>query len=99
MPLAYEHNHPHKNQAGKIMQAKEIQELSEVFVEEGAHAIGAVRQVNDNNITVFIEGHGDVNIPLDQIASVHDSKVMLSESKLSDEVKKAIRRAHDQERR
>lgn len=71
----------------------------QVFAQEGAVAIGAVRQVGKDRITIYIEGFGDIEIGPGEIASVHDSKVVIDPTRLPEDVRGAIAHAHDREER
>lgn len=69
----------------------------QVFGSEGGEEFGAVRAVAPGGaaeIVVYIEGTGDVRIPLEAVASVHDGKVILELPKLSSDVRRAVSRAH-----
>ena len=81
------------------MKASKPQRDWEVFAREGATGVGAVREVFADHIVVYFEGLGDQRIVESQIASVHDGKVVLNVSALSDEVQAAIAKAHDAEDR
>lgn len=74
-----------------------IQPESEVFATEGATGIGAVREVSKDYIVIYIEGFGDQRIEKDQIAAVHDGKVVLKMEALPDDVRSAVSQAHDEE--
>jgi hypothetical protein len=71
----------------------------EVFIAEGTPGIGAVRQVAPDHITVYIEGFGDVTVHAPQIVSVHDGKVIVDPDSFPDNVRTAMRHAHDREPR
>lgn len=81
------------------MKLSQIERDWQVFAKEGVVGIGAVRRVAEDHITIYIEGFGDVRVKPEQIASVHDSKVVLNPSKMSEDVRSAIEHAHDQESR
>lgn len=68
-----------------------------VFAQEGATAVGAVRQVRPDHLVVYIEGYGDVVVGPHQIASAHDGKVVLDPRALPAELRAAVERAHDRE--
>lgn len=76
---------------------EQIAEGAMVFLADGAEAVGAVREVNENHITVFVENAGDFEVPRAAIASVHSGKVLLKASALSHTFLRAIRHAHDSE--
>lgn len=71
----------------------------EVFLAEGTPGIGAVRQIADDHITVYIEGFGDVNVRAPQIVSVHDGKVLIDPDTFPEAAQTAMRHAHDREPR
>lgn len=77
--------------------AEQIRVEHPVFLHDGDVAIGAVRQVGEQEITVYIENAGDFSIPLSAVSDVHSAKVVLDGGKLDDHVRTAIRRAHDAE--
>ncbi len=79
------------------MKLQDIRRDWPVFPGEGMVAIGAVRDILKDHITVYIEGFGDHRIEPHQIASVHDTKVVLNPDKLPEDVSEAIARAHDSE--
>ena len=68
-----------------------------VAASEGTVAVGAVRRVLDASIIVYIEGLGDVEILPNQIASVHDIKVILDVASLDLRIQTVIEHAHDAE--
>ena len=59
------------------MELTDVQRDWSVFAREGAVAIGAVRRVEADRLVVYVEGFGDVPVARDQIASVHDAKVVI----------------------
>jgi hypothetical protein len=78
----------------------QIQEGFEVFVADGEHASGAVRQVaphGRNELTVYVENAGDFSVPLEAIQAVHAQKVILDSSQLDPRLRRAIGHAHDAE--
>ncbi len=81
------------------MKMSNIRREWEVFAREGAVGIGAVRDVSDDHIVIYIEGFGDQRIGPEQIASVHDGKVVLDVDALPKDARDAIRTAHDEEDR
>jgi len=79
---------------------EQIQEGFEVFVSDGEHAFGAVRQVSPHGrpeLVVYVENSGDYFIPLDAVEAVHSQKVIVSCSKLDARLRRAIGHAHDAE--
>jgi hypothetical protein len=59
--------------------------------------VGAVREVHDKDIVIYIENVGDVTLSADQVKAVHSGKVILDEHKLTPKVRDAIAHAHDRE--
>ena len=79
---------------------EQIQEGFEVFLADGEHAFGAVRQVaprGRNELTVYVENAGDFFVPLEAVQAVHSQKVIVDSSKLDIRLRRAIGRAHDAE--
>jgi hypothetical protein len=78
----------------------QIQEGFEVFLSDGEHAFGAVRQVAPHGrreIVIYVENAGDFFVPLDAVEAVHAQKVILSRHKLDARLRRAIGHAHDAE--
>lgn len=69
----------------------------EVFAHEGEAAVGAVRHVANDHLTVYIEGGGDIKIKAAHIQSIHDEKVVLDMEKLPEDIQRMIRLAHSDE--
>jgi len=80
------------------MDLTKIEKDWEVFAEEGATGVGAVREVAADHITVYVENFGDVRLTADRIKSAHDGKVILETDGLDDDVRAAVTHAHDAER-
>ena len=74
-----------------------VQEGFDVFLHDGGHAFGAVRQVRKNEIVVYIENAGDYEIPLSAVKEVQAGKVVLDSGKLDAKLRESIRRAHSGE--
>lgn len=68
-----------------------------VFLSEGHEGIGAVREVLDREIIVYVENAGNFTVPLEAVVAVHDKKVLLDPDTLSPELLDAINKAHDGE--
>ncbi|MEO9150727.1 MAG: hypothetical protein ABI212_15395 [Burkholderiaceae bacterium] len=79
------------------MKALNMQPDWEVFAKDGATGVGAVREIFADHIVVYFEGFGEQRIVGDQIASVHDGKVLLNVSALPNDVQAAIAKAHEAE--
>jgi hypothetical protein len=65
-----------------------------VFLHDGEVAIGAVRKVGGQDLTIYIENAGDFFVPISAVQDVHYEKVILDGSKLDKKVHTAIGRAH-----
>lgn len=65
-----------------------------VFFHDGETAIGAVHDVSDDRIEIYIENAGDFSIPRSAVQDVHFNKVILDGGKLDKKVLDAIARAH-----
>jgi len=74
-----------------------VEEGFDVFLHDGAKAVGAVRQVHAKSITIYVENAGDFDVPRSAIRDVHDEKVVLDSSRLDQKLRDAIRREHDRE--
>lgn len=80
--------------------SEQIREGFEVFVADGEHAFGAVRQVlphGRSELIVYVENAGDFSVPLDAVKAVHAQKVIVSVDKLDRRLRRAIGHAHDAE--
>ena len=78
----------------------QIQEGFEVFLSDGQHAFGAVRQVAPHGrpeLVVYVENAGDFFVPFDAVEAVHSHKVILTLRKLDARLRRAIGHAHDAE--
>jgi hypothetical protein len=76
---------------------EKIREGFDVFLHDGGHTFGAVRQVHQNEIVVYIENGGDFAIPLSAVKEVESEKVVLDGGRLDPKLREAIRRAHSVE--
>ena len=76
---------------------EKIREGFDVFLKDGGHAFGAVREVRNNEIVVYIENSGDFIIPMASVKEVEAEKVVLDGTKLDAKLREAIRRAHSVE--
>jgi hypothetical protein len=77
--------------------AEKIQEGFDVFIHEGGKAFGAVRQVREHGIVIYVENAGDFEVPLGAVKEVESEKVVLDSGKLEPKLREAIRRAHSGE--
>jgi hypothetical protein len=69
----------------------------QVYVEEGGEEIGAVREIHQDHLIVYVENAGDFRVGPEAIRSVHDGKVVLEPSQLDEPMREAIQHAHDEE--
>jgi hypothetical protein len=68
-----------------------------VFLHDGEHSFGAVRQVSATEIVIYVENGGDFTVPLTAVQDVHDEKVVLNSGRIGEALKAAIMRAHQGE--
>jgi hypothetical protein len=73
---------------------EQIQEGFAVFIRDGAKSFGAVRQVRDRELVVYVENAGDFELPRAAVRDVHDEKVLLDGARLPPRLMDAIARAH-----
>jgi hypothetical protein len=73
---------------------EKIREGFDVFLHDGGHAFGAVREVSKSEIVVYIENGGDFRVPLSAVKEVESEKVVLDRGKLAPMLLEAIQRAH-----
>ncbi len=76
---------------------EKIQEGFDVFLHDGGHSFGAVRQVHKDAIVVYIENGGDFTVPLSAVKEVEAEKVVLDSGKIDPKLREAIARAHKAE--
>ena len=67
------------------------------FTAEGHEGIGAVRQVGDTSLIIYVENSGEFEVPMSAVKAVHDQKVVLTPQLLDKAVLEAVRHAHDRE--
>ncbi|WGH77134.1 hypothetical protein [Jannaschia ovalis] len=79
------------------MRLSDIERDQPVFAREGDVNVGAVRAIRNDHVLIHFENFGEAKITVDQIASVHDGKVMLNVAALPPELAQAIGHAHDRE--
>ena len=77
--------------------AEPVEEGFDVFLHDGDKAVGAVRAVSSNSITIYVENAGDFIVPREAIRGVHDEKVVLDTGRLDRKLLDAIRREHRRE--
>jgi hypothetical protein len=71
----------------------------QVFAKDGGEEIGAVRDLCGERpeIVVYVENGGEFTVPAAAIKAVHYQKVILEPERLPEDLRVAIRRAHDAE--
>ncbi len=77
-----------------------IQEGFDVFLHDGAKAVGAVRQVRPGGreeVVIYVEDAGDFVVPLSAVKDTYSEKVTLFPDRLEQRLKDAIARAHSHE--
>lgn len=68
-----------------------------VFLAEGEEGIGAVRDVEADGLSVFVENFGEFWVPAEAVKAVHDQKVILDRAQVGDKLLRAVAHAHDRE--
>ena len=76
---------------------EKIREGFDVFLHDGEKAVGAVRRVHAQAITVYVENAGDFEVPLTAVMDAHDEKVVLDSSRIDARMKAAIAKEHSVE--
>jgi len=76
---------------------EKIREGFDVFVHDGENAFGAVREVGQGKIIVYVENSGDFTIPFSAVKDVHSDKIILDCTKLDLDLREAIGHAHEGE--
>jgi hypothetical protein len=69
----------------------------QAFTSDGGEAFGAVRDITDDTLTIYVENTGEFVVPMGAVRAVHSQKVILTPSELDQDLRNAIRRAHDAE--
>lgn len=69
----------------------------QAFTADGGEEFGAVRDVTDDTITVYVENAGDFVVPMSAVRSVHSQKVIVDCRELDRQLREAINHAHDAE--
>jgi hypothetical protein len=69
----------------------------QTFVSDGEGEFGAVRDVSNDELIVYVENAGDFRIPLSAVKAVHSKKVIFDCGKLELPLRRAIGHAHDAE--
>jgi hypothetical protein len=74
-----------------------IEEGNDVFLHDGAKAVGAVREVHADQIVVYMENAGDFTVPMAAVKEVVAGKVVLDRGKLEPRLREAIANEHRSE--
>ena len=74
-----------------------IEEGYDVFIHDGDVKVGAVRAVNQGELTVYVENAGDFVVPRAAVMEVVEGKVVLNCAHLDPALRRAIGHAHDAE--
>lgn len=71
----------------------------QVFVKDGGEEVGAVRDLCGHRpeIVVYVENAGEFTVPIAAIKAVHYQKVIVDQAQLPEDMRMALRRAHDAE--
>jgi hypothetical protein len=69
----------------------------QAFTADGSEEFGAVRDVTDDTITVYVENAGDFVVPMSAVRAVHSQKVIVDCHELDQQLREAINHAHDAE--
>lgn len=67
------------------------------FVCDGCDPFGAVRDVSDDGVVLYVENAGEFIVPFDAVEAVHAQKVIFDCAALAPEIREAIGHAHDAE--
>jgi hypothetical protein len=85
-----------KQRAGTVM-TENIQEGFMAFIADGQEGIGAVREVNNTSIVIYVENAGEFVVPRSAVKDVHFQKVILRPDRLDKRLLAAIGHEHDNE--
>lgn len=69
----------------------------QAFVIGGTEEFGAIRDISNRRVVVYVENAGEFLVSLDAIHAVHSQKVIFDGAKLDPALLKAIAHAHDAE--
>ena len=69
----------------------------QAFTADGEEEFGAVREVSDDSIVVYVENAGDFVVPMAAVKGVHSQKVIVDCRELDSSLREAIAHAHDAE--
>jgi hypothetical protein len=75
----------------------EIPNDAMVFFSEGGDGVGAVRDVTDDALTVYVENFGEFHVPRKAVKAVHDGKVVLDRDQVGEKLLRAVAHSHDSE--
>jgi hypothetical protein len=67
------------------------------FIPGRVEAIGAVRSVSDEAVTIYVENSGEYDVPVTAVTGVHDGKVMINTAMLPPAFLAAVVHVHDSE--
>ena len=76
---------------------EQIREGFDVFLHDGDMAFGAIRQVSDGALGIYVENAGDFTVRRSAVRDVHDGKVVLDGDRLEPRLQDAIRKARQAE--
>lgn len=76
---------------------KQIEPGFMAFIKDGSEGIGAIRAVNEQAFTLYVENAGEFEVPRAAVRDVHSSKVMLNPTLLPKALLQAIGHVHDAE--
>jgi hypothetical protein len=74
-----------------------VQEGFMAFIADGQEGIGAVREVNETSIVIYVENAGEFVVPRSAVQDVHSEKVILRPDRLDKRLLAAVGHAHDRE--
>ena len=69
----------------------------QVYDTEAGAAFGSVREIHPHELTIYIEGHGDVRLRADAVTAVHNGKIIIDPKHLDQVAQRAILLAHSRE--
>jgi hypothetical protein len=71
----------------------------QVFVADGGEEVGAVRDLCGNRpeIVIYVENAGEFTLPVTAIKAVHYQKVVLDAADLPEDLRAAMKHAHEAE--
>jgi hypothetical protein len=69
----------------------------QAFVSDGDDEFGAIRDITEDGVVVYVENAGEFRVPIEAVRAVHSQKVVFDCSKLDRRLRQAIGHAHDSE--